>query len=198
MPKGIGIFGGAFNPPHNGHVRTAHAILELPFIKELLIVPSFFDKSKTMASYDTRLEMCIDAFYKIGSISICEYKVEYTYQLLSAIASDYKKTPLYFFVGTDWVVDNFKSPDDIRRLCKVIYVQREGYVTGVKYDDGLWELCDNQGDLFFAYSPSLKISSTSIRNLVSKGLSVNGLVPESIVKNVEEAYGKKRKRLHSS
>ena len=62
--KRVGIFGGAFDPPHIGHVRLAEQCRERLGLEELLIVPSFHSPHKPTPAtdFDHRLEMCRLAF----------------------------------------------------------------------------------------------------------------------------------------
>lgn len=69
--KRVGIFGGAFDPPHLGHVRLAEQCRERLGLEEVLIVPSFHSphKPNPNTDFEHRLEMCRRAFQ--GSSLCC-------------------------------------------------------------------------------------------------------------------------------
>ena len=57
----IGVFGGTFNPPHNGHVRLAKAAADELKLDKLLVIPSCIPPHKIaakLADGQERLEMC--------------------------------------------------------------------------------------------------------------------------------------------
>ena len=61
----IGVFGGTFNPPHNGHVRLAKAAADELKLDKLLVIPSCIPPHKIaakLADGQERLEMCRLAF----------------------------------------------------------------------------------------------------------------------------------------
>ena len=45
--KRVGVFGGAFNPPHNGHVAAADTAIRSPSLDKLLVIPTGSSPHKT-------------------------------------------------------------------------------------------------------------------------------------------------------
>ena len=131
--KRLGIFGGTFNPPHNGHVSAAANFVEQMKLDELLIVPTFIPPHKQYHSSVTceeRLRMCELAFStvkgaKVSDIEIKRGGASYTYITLRELSAD--DVELYFLCGTDMILsmDTWRNPEEIFALAKICYVRRE-------------------------------------------------------------------------
>ena len=77
--KRVGIFGGAFDPPHIGHERLAALCCERLGLEELLIVPTFRSPHKPtpLTDYEHRLNMCRAVFNKkIYTVSDMERQID--------------------------------------------------------------------------------------------------------------------------
>ena len=75
--KKTGIFGGAFNPVHNGHVRLAEEAVKQLKLRRLLIIPTYVSPHKhtDLAPYEDRAEMCRRAFGHIPGVEVSD--IEY-------------------------------------------------------------------------------------------------------------------------
>ena len=74
----IAIFGGSFDPPHNGHQMIVSQVIETLAIEKLLVVPAYLNPFKTssLASPSKRLEWCHTLFDEIENVSVEEYEIE--------------------------------------------------------------------------------------------------------------------------
>ena len=75
--KKTGIFGGAFNPVHNGHVRLAEEAVKQLKLRRLLIIPTYVSPHKhtDLAPYEDRAEMCRRAFGHIPGVEVSDIEV---------------------------------------------------------------------------------------------------------------------------
>ena len=131
--KRIGIFGGTFNPPHNGHVSAAKCFKEQMQLDILMIVPSFIPPHKEYSSTVTcseRLEMCKIAFSDIDSVVVSDMEIlrggtSYTYLTLEDLYND--SVELFFLCGTDMILsmDHWRCPEKIFKLANICYIRRE-------------------------------------------------------------------------
>jgi len=129
----IGIYGGSFAPPHNGHVRAAQAFLDAIEPDLLLIVPSARPPHKQLsdgASDADRLAMARLAFSDIGQAVVSDMEmvrggVSYTADTLRSLAREGQE--LYLLVGTDMLLtlDRWYKPEVIFKLSHICYVRRE-------------------------------------------------------------------------
>ena len=129
----IGIYGGSFAPPHNGHVRAARAFLDAMELDILMIIPSARPPHKQLsdgASEADRLAMTRLAFAGmertvVSDVEMVRGGVSYTADTLRSLAREDRE--LYLLVGTDMLLtlDTWYKPEVIFRLSHICYVRRE-------------------------------------------------------------------------
>jgi nicotinate-nucleotide adenylyltransferase len=130
----IGIFGGAFDPPHKGHQELLSFALHELRLDQLLVVPSGQGPWKTHhADAQHRLKMCELEFdsllpvVQMDSIEILRAQTAggptYTYDLLKQLQTRYQDPrgdDLYFLLGSDsfMQIDQWKNYPDLIELCQ--------------------------------------------------------------------------------
>jgi len=74
----IAIFGGSFDPPHQGHQLIVEKALENLQIDKLLVVPAYLNPFKTssLADASTRLSWCHTLFDPIERVEVDDYEIE--------------------------------------------------------------------------------------------------------------------------
>ena len=134
----IGVFGGSFNPVHNGHLRLASYALSELNLNRVIFVPSNqtpLKKKEVLLPAALRLSLLKAAVKKNRSfgVSDCELKrggMSFTVDTLKAFKKKWgKKTELYFLSGADVVqsLDRWKSPKKVFQLCRFVVVTRPGF-----------------------------------------------------------------------
>ena len=139
--KPIGIFGGTFAPPHNGHVAAVNAFLDGCALERLYVIPTAIPPHKRIGSSDNpsmRLEMlrlafCDHPLYrKEGGIFLSDYEIlradtSYTVNTLRHFAALYAN-PLIFLCGADMFVtlDRWYLAEEIFKLASIAYIPRDG------------------------------------------------------------------------
>ena len=130
------LFGGSFDPPHNGHLRIAKAASNELFGAKVLFIPAKSPRWKiTEESEEERLAMVEKAIegYPLFSISDYEIKekdeISYTIKTVQHFRSLYPDQGLYFLIGADEVnsFDRWKEPDALSNLCHILYSPRPGF-----------------------------------------------------------------------
>ncbi len=185
-PTRIGIFGGTFDPPHDGHVAAARAVTEQLHLDRLLLVVANdpWQKSGQRAvspaadryaltellaeeipgAEASRLEM------DRGGPS---YSVDTAEEILAEAGGE--PTELFLVVGADLVPElgSWHRSDDLRRLVTLAVVSRP---TGPPpaIPPG-WRAVWVDG-------PQVAVSSSEVRALLREGRSVEGMVPEPIIR----------------
>lgn len=181
--KRVGIFGGAFDPPHIGHVRLAQQCRERLGLEELLIVPTFHSphKPNPNTDFEHRLELCKRAFQgKLYTVSDIERQLGgegYTINTLRKIKESYPKgTKFFLIIGGDMLFyfDKWFRYESILKECTVVAAAREED----SYAD-LMEKAAELGHVKVLNLPVTEISSTEIRDrLKSGGDTAELLIPE--------------------
>ena len=165
----IGVFGGTFNPPHNGHVRLAKAAADELKLDKLLVIPSCIPPHKIaakLADGQERLEMCRLAFgcdprFEVSPMELERGSRSYTVETLRELKALYPDSELYFIVGSDMLesFDKWYLWQEILSLSVLCAASREeGYSPELSRFGKLAERFK-----IITLDP-LEVSSTQIRN----------------------------------
>ena len=193
----IGIYGGTFSPPHNGHVNAARMFAAAESLDKLLIIPTFIPPHKTETNAvpaEERLEMCRLAFtddnFDVSDIEVRRKGKSYTFDTLTELKEMYRSDDFYLLCGTDMLL-SFKKWyrfADILSMCTVVCMRREENAeTGVKLAEKIVELKEQcAADVRLIDAPPLEVSSTEIREKLSRGENVNDLLPTDVYRYIKE------------
>tara|TARA_Y100001934_G_scaffold148567_1_gene178195 strand:- start:63 stop:647 length:585 start_codon:yes stop_codon:yes gene_type:complete len=135
----IAVFGGAFDPPHAGHVLVPALVLSLEDVDRVIVVPSFNHAfGKNMAGFQQRMEMCEEAFSIYGAkviVSSIERDIaqgtrpSYTLETLKALQAGFRDAQLRLVIGTDILSEAHKwfRFDEIEKNFQPIVIGRSGF-----------------------------------------------------------------------
>lgn len=183
----IGIYGGTFDPPHNGHVALAKAFLSQVKLDEVWLVVSPqnpFKTDKQLLDDHLRLAMVREAIkgergLKVSDVEFSLPKPSYMYRTLRHLSEEYPNNKFTLLIGGDnWeAFDKWKNADEIvQNYDIVIYPRRNEKFTADSLPPHV-TLLD---------TPLLDISSTEIRQRIHDGLPINDLVPSNTARFIEE------------
>lgn len=193
--KKIGIYGGTFSPPHNGHVGAARAFAEALSLDELLIIPTFTPPHKVFcaeASAEERLEMSRIAFADIPNACVSDIEIRrggksYTYLTLEELTGADRE--LYLLCGTDMLLtlDEWKFAERIFGLATICYVRRESdEAIDIAIKAKLREYENRYSARITEISCNVvEVSSTELRAAIAKG-QYSELLPSGVLKFIEE------------
>jgi nicotinate-nucleotide adenylyltransferase len=191
MHRKIGIYGGCFDPVHNGHVRLVESLLGAGLVDEVWVVVAKSSpfKGKSEMGFEERSETARDAFGGIDGVTVVDVAryldeptrtidVINTLEVLTRGENEF-----VLVLGTDaWNgIEQFKDYDLIVENYPVIVARRPGY-----------ELSDGDhgcGSLKVIDVDVPEVSSTEVRNRLHTGESVDGLVPEGLSSKLAELFG---------
>ncbi|MGN0688328.1 MAG: nicotinate (nicotinamide) nucleotide adenylyltransferase [Oscillospiraceae bacterium] len=183
-----GIFGGAFNPVHNGHVRLAEEAVKQLKLKKLLIIPTFDSphKETKLAAFDDRAEMCRRAFSHIEGAQICDIErrlggKSYTINTVRALKDECPGEQFFLLIGGDMLFsfDKWYKYESLLKETKVCAIARD--------NDSLvdmMEFADEMGRVKVLPTKAVEVSSTEIRERVSRGEDVSQLVPQTVAEYI--------------
>ena len=132
----IGIMGGTFNPPHNGHLHAAQQAVKALQFDRLLLIPDNIPPHKTMpersATSMQRLEMTRCMAEEIPHAQVTDMELtrggrSYTVDTLRRLKETYPDSILYFIMGTDMLLsfDRWREPENICRLAHLVVIARD-------------------------------------------------------------------------
>lgn len=173
----VGVLGGAFDPPHVGHVTLARAAVEW-FALDRLLVRVLADPGhkRVTTPVAIRLELAREAFAEIPEAEIAVDRHPRTVDSLLALALD---DPI-FLIGADELADflSWKQPERVLELARLGVATRPGTPPD-KLDAVLARLPRPERVELFAIEP-LAVSSSEIRARVARGEPIVGLVPAAV------------------
>lgn len=177
----IGLLGGSFDPPHNGHLLAAGDAFDELALDRLCFIPAAIQPLKrdggTASPADrlamVRLLIAGDARFAVDAVEIDRGGLSYTVDTLSALAEREPAADRYLLVGAD-VLPSFgkwREPERIAELATVVVLQRAGETVDLSRAPlGFRALATRRID----------VSSTEIRRRVREGKSIRGFVPDSV------------------
>ncbi len=185
-----GIFGGAFNPVHNGHVRLAEEAVKQLKLKKLLIIPTFDSphKSTKLADFDARMEMCRLAFGHIAGVEVSDIErrlggKSFTINTIRELKRIYPDEQFFLLIGGDMLFgfEKWFKYESILNEAKVCAVARDNdsFVDMMEYANEL-------GKVKVLPTKAIEVSSTEIRAKAANGVDVSSLVPKAVADYIAE------------
>jgi nicotinate-nucleotide adenylyltransferase len=190
----LGILGGAFNPPHIGHLVCAQeAALQLE-LDRLLVVPMGQAPHRDIEQDpgpEARVEMCElavddDDHFEVSRIEVEREGPSYTAETLRALHDEGSEDDLFLVLGGDQAaaLPKWHQPEEVLRLATVAVVPRSGFhreATAVK----IASVKGAAGVRFFDM-PRIDVSSSLVRHRVADGKPIRHLVPDRVIGYIEE------------
>lgn len=206
MASPLGLFGGTFDPIHNGHLRLATELAEAFRLDKVIFLPAglpYHRGREAHASNDQRLTMVKLATQRDNRFDVDDRELRrsgptYTYDTLAEIRAERgADVPLVFLTGSD----AFAKIDTWHRWTELFDLAH--FAVAVRANDEEWlargpgayprevwpRVTLNPNDLLsapsgkvisFSMTP-LAISSTAIRTLAAEGASIRYLTPDPVV-----------------
>ena len=190
----LGILGGAFNPPHIGHLVCAQeAVLHLE-LERLLFVPMGTAPHREIEQdpgAEARFEMCElavedDERFEVSRVEVDREGPSYTAETLRGLGEESSGDELFLVLGGDQAVSlpKWHEPEEVLRLATVAVVPRTGFhreAMAVK----IASLKGAAGVRFFDM-PRVDVSSSLVRHRVAEGKPIRYLVPGKVAAYIEE------------
>lgn len=194
----IGIFGGTFSPPHNGHIAAARAFMEQMWLDILYVIPTALPPHKeadSLVSAQHRLEMCRLAFSGMEGVYVSDMEIQrggrsYTVETLRELAGDDRR--LFFLCGTDMMLtlDQWREPDEIFRLCYPVYIRREA---DAAMDQQIVKKIAEYNEKFGKVvrrivTDPIELSSTRVRKSIQEGNLSANMLPAAVEKYISDNH----------
>ena len=162
-----GIFGGSFNPIHNGHISLARQLRERAGLDEVWLMVSPQNPLKQASDLlddEKRMQMARLALENEPHIIASDYemhmpKPSYTWNTLQALSKDYPDREFVLLMGGDnWALfDRWYHAEDIKKNYRIVVYDRTPGQPGF-----------------------INISSTEIRERIKAGKGIRRLVPKAV------------------
>jgi len=195
--RGVGLFGGSFDPVHEGHIELARRALKQVPLKEVWFVPAWrppHKQDKELSSSEDRLAMLELALAGLKHLAICtielqQQEVGYSVQTVDALIHTHLSERFYLLMGEDSLngISTWREP---RRLLEMappivmprpIDLQRSGaFGKGGRRPDSLLGV-----EITWLKGDPVDLSSTTVREALSRGEKPRGLAP-AVAEYIEE------------
>lgn len=185
----IGLYGGTFDPVHNGHISAVNSFLRSGKIDSLWILLNPAPPHKpdeTFVPYSYRLSMLNEAFKSNKEAKISDLETQlpaptYTVQTVRYLTSKYPRYEFCLCIGYDSYVTfhHWHEWEKILEFCNLLVVRRPDY-EGKRPNQ---KVADHS--TFVEHQP-VEVSSSEIRDKIEAGENINKLVPQNVLRIIED------------
>jgi nicotinate-nucleotide adenylyltransferase len=189
----VGILGGAFNPPHTGHLVCAQEALIQLELDKVVFVPVGQAPHRELPGdpgAEERLEMAElatadDERFEVSRVELDREGPSYTSDTLRGLREASPDDELFLILGGDQAstLATWHEPEEVLALATVAVVERISWsrqAIGIK----LGRLQGERG-IRYLEMPIIQISSSSIRRRAAEGKPIRYLVPDKVAAYIE-------------
>ncbi|RYY81026.1 MAG: nicotinate (nicotinamide) nucleotide adenylyltransferase [Comamonadaceae bacterium] len=192
----IGVFGGAFDPPHNAHVALAHAALDQAMLQELRIFPTgrAWHKARALTGGEDRLAMSRLAFGGLPRTAVDAREVlrdgpTYTLDTLRELQAEQPDAQLVLIMGADQAraLPGWHGWQVILSIA-IISVAHRAMQTGAtaRFDPKSLPGLPPGAQFESLELPAMDTSATDIRQRIARGDDVSALVPPAVARYIDQ------------
>ena len=197
MPKRVGVFGGSFNPIHNGHLILAEQVREIAGLDKVIFVPAHvnpFKVGREQPSGEDRMRMVELAIGDAPGMEVSDFEIlrdgpSYTYDTLMHFREELPEdTEIYFILGSDTLIklEDWKKGPELIENFGFISIYRKGE-SRKKVDQVCARLKAKYPtcNIRIFESPELEISSSDMRERLRFGQSIKFITPDPVIEYIE-------------
>ncbi|MCB5245260.1 MAG: nicotinate (nicotinamide) nucleotide adenylyltransferase [Candidatus Cloacimonadaceae bacterium] len=182
----LALLGGSFDPIHNGHLHIARGILHSQLVESVIFLPNAnhnFKKDDIVLDFNSRYKLVKEVIEPGMQVWDDDAKGSgYTADLLKRLYKKYPEHQFFWVIGSDNLasLSRWHNYEWLKENVQFLIIPRPGYTL-------IPEVLQEIKYQVMNITP-IDISSTQIRNNIAAGLSIKGLVPDSILEEVLNLY----------
>ena len=186
-PTRVGMFGGAFDPPHRAHGLLAQAAVRQLGLDRLVVLPTgdAWHKARTLSPAADRLAMARLAFAGLPSVEVDDRELRrtgptYSIDTLRELQAEHPGAQLVLVMGEDQAGDftRWRAWEDIARLA-ILAVAGRGSGAGIAALRALPGVRVEALEL-----PQMPESATEIRGRLTAGEDISALVEPAVARYI--------------
>lgn len=190
-PRRVGMFGGAFDPPHRAHAALARAAVQQLGLDRLYVMPTgdAWHKDRTLTVAEHRLAMSRLAFEALPAVQVDDRELRrsgatYSVDTLRELEAGHPGAQLYLLMGEDQAAGftRWRAWQEIAGLA-VLAVAGRGTGEGVA---ALRALPDVRVELLDL--PQMPESATDVRRRLTEGQDITELVGPAVARYIESHH----------
>ncbi|MDI9232660.1 nicotinate-nucleotide adenylyltransferase [Limnohabitans sp. HM2-2] len=196
----LGVFGGAFDPPHTAHVALVQAAIAQLQLDQVRVLPTgqAWHKPRALSDGADRLAMTRLSFAQVPQVVVDERELQrqgpsYTVDSLRELKAQFPQAQLFLLIGDDQrrSLPSWRQIEEIARLAIICAAGRDGAVPA--WRDSSAETSATAPQPFDARIQTLSMplmphSATDIRALVATDRNIEGLVPPAVERYIHEHH----------
>ena len=182
------MLGGAFNPPHIGHLVLAHEAAFQLGLDEVVLVPTGEAPHKRIEPEPgpvVRLELTRRAAAGDGLLRVSDLELRgdgpsYTFRTLEKLSAERPGDQIFFLMGADVAahLEEWKRPERVLELARLGIAGRPG--TALDEAEAALERLGAADRAEVVRMPEIAVSSTRIRRRIAQGGPIRYLVPDPV------------------
>lgn len=190
----IGIFGGSFNPPHQGHLAAARAFRDELGLAKVIFIPAAIPPHKQLSLCSapprervrlTQLTIQEEAGFAVSDLELRRGGTSYTVDTLRQLRKDYPCDELYLLMGTDMFLsfDQWREPEEMARFAVLVCAARTERTPSLaaQLQEKAAQLKKSLGARTVLLSNrALALSSTEVRRSLFFDVADGMLAPEAL------------------
>lgn len=185
----LGVFGGTFDPVHNGHLAAAVNVRSALALDRVLMVPAgepWQKQHRFVAPGEDRLAMLSAAIEGVDGLEVSRLEIDragptYTADTVEELRAAQPDADLFLILGADAAadIDTWDRIDVVERETELVVVTRAGTPEGAA-------LPASWPRLHHVRIPALEISSSDLRRRAARGEPLDGLMPAAAIRCLRE------------
>jgi nicotinate-nucleotide adenylyltransferase len=193
-PRKMGVFGGAFDPPHTAHVALAQTSIAELQLDELRIIPTgqAWHKARPLSPAQHRLAMAQLAFAPLPSVVVDPRETQragpsYTVDTLRELRAQWPDADLFLILGGDQAraLPTWREWEEILRLAIICVAERED-LTGASPQ--FIAPKSHESRFRRLQMPVMPVSATDIRARIATHQCVVPLVFEPVARYIDDHH----------
>jgi len=198
----LGVFGGAFDPPHLAHVALVEAAVAALQLDQVRVLPTglAWHKTRTLSEAHHRLAMTRLAYQHLPQVVVDDREIRrsgasFTVDTLRELQAEFPQAQLYLLLGDDQrrALPSWHQIDEIGRIAIICAAGRDMAVRAWNEELGALQTTPPLSDKLQARIRTLEMplmphSATDIRELLAKEQAITSLVPPAVERYIHEHH----------
>ncbi|OFW80996.1 MAG: nicotinate (nicotinamide) nucleotide adenylyltransferase [Alphaproteobacteria bacterium RIFCSPLOWO2_01_FULL_40_26] len=162
----VGLLGGSFNPPHQGHVYISDLAIKKLVLDQVWWIATKqnpLKEAKIYEGYVSRLQKCEKLIWNHSRLKIHHFDEIHTEKLIKKLKAKYKNIEFFWIMGAD-NLESFHRWKNFKKLISMIHIAifaREKFLLKIKKFPA-WNFI-KQGKYSIFFTKNFDISSSKIR-----------------------------------